>query len=73
VGVGDIAGEAVELGNGKDRAGPDCGECLVEAGPVGASGAREASVDVDPVGGDAERDQFSIWISRSCSSVEQRA
>lgn len=54
MGVGDVLGEAVELGDGQDAAGPDCGERLVQAGAVGAAGAGQAAVDVDAVGCDAD-------------------
>jgi hypothetical protein len=54
VGVGDVAGEGVELGDGQDAARPDCGERLVQAGAVGAAGTGEAAVDVDAVGRDAD-------------------
>ena len=38
-GLGHVAGEAVELGDGEDAAVPDGGEGLVEAGAVLAAGA----------------------------------
>ena len=46
VGVGDVAGEAVECGDGEDAAGPQRGQCLVQAGAVGAAGTGEAAADV---------------------------
>jgi hypothetical protein len=58
VGVGDVAGEAVELGDGQDAAGPQCGESLIQAGAVGAASAGEATVDVDALGRDAERGEL---------------
>lgn len=58
VGLGHVAGEPVELGDGEHRPVPDGGEGLVEAGAVAAGGAGEAAVDVDAVGGDAEREQL---------------
>ena len=53
-GVGDGAGEAVELGDGEGVAVADGGQGLVQAGP-GPAGAGQPLVQVDAVGGDAER------------------
>ena len=53
-GVGDGAGEPVELGDGEGVAVPDGGQGLVQARP-GAAGAGQPLVEVDPVSGDAER------------------
>jgi hypothetical protein len=39
VDVGDVAGEAVELGDGENAAGPQRGQRLIHAGAVGAAGA----------------------------------
>jgi hypothetical protein len=59
VGVGDVAGEAVELGDGQDAAArPERGQGLVQAGTVGAAGAGEPAVDVDPLGRDTERGEL---------------
>ena len=55
-GVGDGAGEPVELGHDEGVAGTDGGQGLVQAG-TGAAGAGEALVEVDPVVRDAERGQ----------------
>jgi len=52
-GVGDGAGEPVELGDHKGVAGPAGGEGLAQAGAL-AVGAGDAVVDVDPVGLHAE-------------------
>ena len=49
-GVGDRAGEPVELGDHQGVAGPHGREGLVQAGP-GAAGAGESLVEVDPVFG----------------------
>jgi hypothetical protein len=72
--VGHRAGEPVQLGDGQGVALADGGQGLVEAGP-GAAGAGEFLVDVDAVGCNAELSAVScsIWMSASCSSVEQRA
>ena len=53
-GVGQRAGEPVELGDDERVAGAAGGERLAQAGPV-AVGAGEAVVDVDAVRLDAER------------------
>ena len=53
-GVGDGAGEPVELGDDEGVPGADGGERLVQAGP-GPCGAGEGLVEVDPVRRDAER------------------
>ena len=55
-GVGDGAGEPVELGHDEGVAGADGGQGLVQAG-AGAAGAGEALIEVDPVVRDAERGQ----------------
>ena len=55
-GVGDGAGEPVELGHDEGVAGADGGQGLVEAGAA-AAGAGEALGEVDPVVRDAERGQ----------------
>jgi hypothetical protein len=52
-GVGDRAGEPVELGDDEGVAGAYGGEGLVETGPVPA-GAGEPFVEVDPLVRDAE-------------------
>ncbi len=52
-GVGQGAGEAVELGDDEGVAGAAGGERLAEPGPV-AVGSGQAVVDVDSVIGDAE-------------------
>ena len=56
-GVGDGAGEAVELGDGEGVAVAGCGQGLVQAGP-GPAGAGQPLVQVDAVGGDAERGEL---------------
>jgi hypothetical protein len=48
------------------------GQRLAKSGPV-AVGAGQAVVDVDALGGDAERGRASRWAVRSCASVETRA
>jgi hypothetical protein len=58
VGLGRVAGEPVELGDGDDRAVPHRGQRLVETGTVVAAGAGESAVDVDPVGVRAEGGQL---------------
>jgi len=63
VGVSDVAGEAVECGDGEDAAGPQRGQCLVQAGAVGAAGTGEAAVDVD-----AARDSGGLACSTVASS-----
>src|SRR5271165_6938364 len=55
-GVGDGAGEPVELRYDEGVAGADGGQRLVQAGSR-ATGASEALVEVDPVVRDAERGQ----------------
>ena len=55
-GVGDGAGEPVELGHDEGVAGADGGQGPVQAG-AGAAGAGEALIEVDPVVRDAERGQ----------------
>ncbi len=55
-GVGDGAGEPVELRYDEGVAGADGGQRLVQAGSR-AAGAGEALVEVDPVVRDAERGQ----------------
>jgi hypothetical protein len=52
-GVGDGAGEPVELGHDEGVAGPACARPSPPAAPV-ARRAGQAVVDVDPVRGDAE-------------------
>ena len=56
-GVGDGAGEAVEFGDGEGVAVADGGQGLVQAGP-GPAGAGQSLVQVDAVGGDAERGEL---------------
>jgi hypothetical protein len=51
------AGEAVELGDGEGVAVADGGQGLVQAGP-GPAGAGQPLVQVDAVGGDAERGEL---------------
>ena len=49
------------------------GQRLAQSGPV-AVGAGQAVVDVDALGGDAERrGRASRWTVRSCASVQTRA
>jgi len=48
--------EPVELGHDESVAGPDGGQCLVQAG-ADAVGAGKTLVEVDPVVRDAERGQ----------------
>jgi hypothetical protein len=55
-GIGDGAGEPIELGDHKGVAGSDSGHGLVQAG-AGTAGAAEALVEVDPVVRAAERGQ----------------
>jgi hypothetical protein len=52
-GVGQGAGETVELGDDQGVAGADGGQGLAQAGPV-AGGAGQSVVGVDPVLGYAE-------------------
>lgn len=56
--VGDVAGEAVELGDSQDAAGPERGEGLIQTGAVGAASAGETAVDVDSLGRDAQRGEL---------------
>ena len=55
-GIGDGAGEPVELGHDEGIAGPDSGQGLVQSGSR-AAGAGEVLVEVDPVVRDTERGQ----------------
>jgi hypothetical protein len=71
-GVGYRAGQPVEFRDDQGVPGTDCGQRLVEAGPV-AVGAGQAFVGVDPLSRHADGQQRLGRAVRSCSSVEQRA
>jgi len=70
-GVGDGAGEPVQLGDDSGIASPACCQRLAQAGPV-AVGAGKSVVDVDPVRADAELVE-RVCAVRSWASVDTRA
>jgi hypothetical protein len=71
-GVGQRAGQPVELGDDEGVPIPARGEGFAQSGtrPAGAS---EPVIDVDPFRGDARAASASRCAVRSCSSVETRA